>query len=55
MILSVDPEFEKYLNVFFNEVTLGSLERKATVDFLGTLECQAKMESLDHLDNQVTT
>ncbi|TKS67045.1 Collagen alpha-1(IV) chain [Collichthys lucidus] len=35
------------------EVTLGSLDRRASVDFLETLECQAKTESLDYLDNQV--
>lgn len=35
------------------QVNLESLERRATKAFQETLECRAKMESLDYLDNLV--
>lgn len=35
------------------EVNLEKVDRRVTKEFQETLECQAKMESLDYLDNLV--
>lgn len=43
-----------FLIQFSYQVTLGSLDRRASVDYLENRECPAKMESLVYLDNQVS-